>query len=302
MTVTKISALIIVLVGGLIAYRLLSVESEVPVAEPLSTTTPAESVVTRPARLPETEVVVAMPSPSEQTDCLSVSELQAHPLVQELLSLRVAISTNGADVEKFRGLDETEVRGYADQGDSAAMVVVGAMSVMRANQADGSEAIDWLVDGGSADIFFDEQQQLSSEAGLALNDAAYWFYQAALNGRVFALQKYGQVRGKLFGGAVGLGWISQEDFDGLNDTQRNELRPINMYHTLALDLSPRPDDGALRSTVRTQTSNDFAVQVQSDIHHEFNMAVVDSGLSPPLVSAADLAEFEALEAQLCTAE
>ena len=304
MNVIKLSVLVILLVVATIAYRVF-------VAAPPTQEIAAETIEPpKPAPdMPATDAVPESIAPSvaenpgeKEPDCLTADELNALPLIRQLRSQADAAATNGADIERFRGIDDVSVRGFADQGDSAAMVVVGAMSVMRAFRMDASRAVDWLANGGELEGVVMEQQQMSSDASLALNDAAYWFYQAALHGKVFALQHYGQVRGQLFGGPVGLGWIEQAEYDALGPQQQQELRPVNIYGSAAMAMKPAPDASISQSSARKSSASEVAKQILTDIRHEFDVAVVDADLPQPAASMSDIAEFESLRSQVCASE
>lgn len=91
-----------------------------------------------------------------------------------------AISASGTALTAYENLGEDSLQSFANQGDSAAMVVLGAMQVMR--------AIDWLSGKNLIDDVNIGTDELSGTASLALNEAAYWFYEAASHGRVMALQ------------------------------------------------------------------------------------------------------------------
>jgi len=294
------SVLVILVVAATIAYRVFN-------AAPPPPETPAETAVQpRPQSAAVRTEPMAAPDAAdageEEPDCITMDELNAHPLIRQVQSQADAAATNGADIEKFRGLDDATVRGYADQGDSAAMVVVGAMSVMRAFRMDASRAVDWLANGGELEGVVMEQQQMSSDAGLALNDAAYWFYQAALHGKVLALQHYGQVRGQLFGGPVGLGWIEQQEYDALEPDQQLDLSPANMYSNVAMEMKPPAGAGAIPYSLLLASGTEATRRIREDIRNEFSAAVSDAGLDSPATSAADIAELQRLRSRLCATD
>jgi hypothetical protein len=245
----------------------------------------------RPEKVSAQESAVA--DIDDLLECLSADELRDHPVIRQYMSQIDAASVEGTEVEVFRGLDEATVRGYAEQGDSAAMAVMGALQVMRAYRIPDSQALDWLNRNGKIDGQ-KRPEPLPADASLALNDAAYWFYEAALNGRLMALQHYGQVRGTLFGGPVGLGWIVQEEYDALEGIQRDELFPVNMYRRVAIDLIPGSERIPLRSEI--------AERVRNEIHNEFNITLSDSGLTPPAMSVADSKLLEELRLRVCETE
>ncbi len=304
MNVIKLSVLVILLVVAMIAYRVFQAAPPPPPPEPAAEVTERLAPVTRPTGTSlETFVPPVASNPGEeQPDCLTRDELNAHPLVRQLRSQAESAATNDADVEKFRGIDDASVQGFADQGDSAAMAVVGAMSVMRAYRMDVSSAVDWLANGGELEGVVMQQQQMSSDASLALNDAAYWFYQAALNGRVAALRHYGQVRGQLFGGPVGLGWIGQPEYDALGPEQQQELWPVNIYGHAATAMTPSPDESAIQSSAHLASASELVGEILGEIRNEFDLAVVDAGLPQPATSASDIAAFERLKSQVCEPE
>ncbi|MGI9205454.1 MAG: hypothetical protein ACR2Q3_15680 [Woeseiaceae bacterium] len=304
MNVIKISVLVILAVAVSIAYRVFTAASPPAESQAETAVQPRPASVSPPAT-PRTETTVMSNAASlveEESDCITTAELNAHPLIRQFQSQADAAATNGADIEKFRGVDDASVRGYADQGDSAAMVVVGAMSVMRAFRVDASRAVDWLDNGGELEGVVMEQQQMSSDAGLALNDAAYWFYQAALHGKVFALQHYGQVRGQLFGGPVGLGWIEQQDLDALDLQQQQELRPGKIYARAAMRMNPAPDASAGQNPNPVVAGSEITERLLADIRSEFDAAIVDAGLPQPTASISDIEAYENLKSQVCVAE
>jgi len=300
MNATKAVLLLVSLVAVLIGYRVLPGTPDSPATVPPMVVEPTspDPVVTN-----ETEVtnIDQSAGPREVTECLTLDQVRAHPIVRQLMSRLDAAAARGVDIEIYRGLDESEVLGYAEQGDSAAMVVTGAILALRAYDADSSRVIEWLTSIGHLDGV-EIRQQMSSDASLALNDAAHWFYQAALNGRLMALPLYGQVRSQLFGGAVGLGWISREEYDSLDPRQKKELLPQNMYHRVARDMIPGSVSGFIQGSKRLPSSSEIAERVRNDIHHEFNMALSDSDLPLPITAAGDPAEFEKLRSQICDSE
>jgi len=300
MNLTKAVLLLVSLVAVLIGYRILRSTPDSPAAVPA---TVVEPTLSDPVVRTATEVtnIDQSAGPNETTECLTMDQVREHPIVRQLMNQLDAAASRGADIEIFRGLDESEVLGYAEQGDAAAMVVIGAMLALRAYDADSSKAFDWLTGDGHL-VGVDLEYPMSSEASLALNDAAYWFYQAALNGRLMALQHYGQVRSQLFGGPVGLGWTTREEYDSLDADQKNELMPQNMYHRVATDMIPGSDEGFIQGSKRLLATGEFADRVRNGLHHEFNMALSDSGLPSPVTAVADPAEFEKLRSQICDSE
>lgn len=291
-------------VAAAIAYRVFSTSPPPPemTTESLAQPELPSATTSVDTAIEERAVPSAAAAMEAEPDCLPVDELNRHPLVLKLQSQADTAATDGIDIEKFRGIDDATVRGYADQGDSAAMVVVGAMSVMRAFRVDTSRAVDWLANGGALDGVVMEQQEMSPDAGLALNDAAYWFYQAALHGKVFALRHYGQVRDQLFGGPVGLGWIEQQDYDALERDQQLVLSPARIYGSAAAAMRPVPDENVSRTPVSKSPVSEIAERVLFDIRSNFDDSIADAALPQPTTSSSDVAEYERLMSQVCISE
>lgn len=299
MRLTRTIVLILALVAGFVAFRFFQNSSDsIPPAMP-------QVEIQIDAKKPENFESINESSPaSESIDdragCLTLDEFRAHPEARRVIGQLDSIAATGTDIETYRALDESTVRGFAEQGDSAAMVVVGAISVMRAHGIDESRAVDWLNRIEDSEDLKLQTQRLSPEAGLALNDAAYWFYQAALNGRVLALQYYGQVRSMLFGGPIGLGWISREEYESLERSQVSELLPVNLYRQVAFDLAPQL--ALLDESRDTASGSEIARRIRGDLVGEFNQTLAESELSPLNIPAAASPEFEALRARICASE
>lgn len=306
MSVTKISALVIVLVGLFIGYRLLSdtdIETVVaPVAEDnLATIVPKE---------PEDSAVevvndqdVSAPSVLlDEPDCLTVKQFEELPELMQDFARMDQVSAGGSALSSYENLGEDTLRSFADQGDSAAMVIIGAMSVMRAYEMNESLAVGWLNGEQGINDLNVGTDEPSPSASLALNDAAYWFYEAASHGRIFALQQYGQVKGRLFGGPVGLGWISQEEFDELSSNEKASLDPSSVFGQVAYDIAPSLREGALGSlsTMTPQTNEQRAIR--KTLHAEFEQHLVDAELPPIQVAATASDELEELYDRVCESE
>lgn len=289
------------LVAAAIAYRVFSTSPPPPemTTESLAQPELPSATTSVDTAMEERAVPGAAAAIEAEPDCLRVDELNRHPLVLKLQSQADAAATDGIDIEKFRGIDDATVRGYADQGDAAAMVVVGAMSVMRAFRVDTSRAVDWLANGGALDGVVMEQQQMSSDASLALNDAAYWFYQAAVHGKVAALRHYGQVRGQLFGGPVGLGWLTQEEHAALDLQLKQALQPANVYAGAAATMNPVPPSVANQDSQLAIVQSEITARVIAEIRSEFAAAVVDADVPQPTASDSDLEAYARLRSQLC---
>lgn len=249
-----------------------------PPPDPVATSDDSGVAVATPAAPRQFAEHDAMPDTIDEPGCLSVRAFEEHPLVQEDVNRMHTVTAGGPDIDAYRGIDAVSLGSYAEQGDSAAMAVVGARSVLRAFGMSPSRAIEWLNGELLIPELLQDGDPLAADAALKLNDAAYWFYQAALHGRVFALQQYGTVRGRLFGGAVGLGWISAEDFRKLDAPARSLLLPGNVYQRAAFDLVPQLQGGALGIIASLVPESARQGEIRAVIVADFDRALKDAEL------------------------
>ncbi|MEO0579113.1 MAG: hypothetical protein AAFZ58_10505, partial [Pseudomonadota bacterium] len=166
------------------------------------------------------------PTSEEQRSCLD--EQQLFSALQEAVGgdqLR-AVAMRGQDFAELRNIDFAGLNDLATQGNSAAMATLGVQNILRANRQTPADAAAFLDDPRQIDstalegIYPGDYQNYSPEDLLALQEANYWLYQAALNGRIGALHDYGAVIGAQLRGPVGMKWLSQEEFDALATTDQ----------------------------------------------------------------------------------
>jgi len=223
MSFGKILLLIALLTIAMFVYQYQRNTSEEIATEALAPAVSAVEIVPldTPQEAPALEA--APTATADEPGCLTLKQLEEHPQLLQDTQRLYSVAAAGPDIDSYRDIDDATLRQFAEQGDAAAMVMVGANAVMRAFDQDQSQSIAWLNGEEIIEDFESESGAASPEASLELNDAAYWFYQAALRGRLFALGNYGSVRSKLFGGPVGLGWISQEDYE---ESERRWSQPF----------------------------------------------------------------------------
>lgn len=249
---------------------------------------------------------IESPAGSDGPGCLTMRELEESLMNGPDAQRFHAVSVGGPDFEAYRGLDDASLRAYADQGDAAAMAIMGANAVMRAYGLAESGALPWLNDEQSIDDLAMSQEMLTPEASLELNDAAFWFYQAALHGRVYALVNYGVVRNRLFGGPVGLGWLSQEEFDAMDDQQLSAWQVENVYRQAVYDIAPQLAEGALGSMqaemAGVATEMESLLRIRDDIANEFERSLAESELPPLNIPPTAAPINHDFRSQLCASE
>lgn len=301
MSAQRIIALVVAVTIVLIGYRYWSNGNVQPEGiEVPDVASPAVIPAEMPDEEPATENVE--PIPVDQAACLTLKQFEEVPgLVQDAARME-SVAASGAVLDAFRGLDDAALQSYAEQGDSAAMLVMGANAVMRAFGKNQSLAIEWLNHRERISDLDLGNSELTPAASLALNDAAYWFYEAASHGRLLALQNYGQVRGRLFGGPVGLGWVGQEEYDALSAGEKTSLVPANLYAQLAYDIAPALREGALGDLTRMVPESSIQQDVRRNLATEFAETLAASGLPPISVAPTATLDVDVLFDQLCESD
>ena len=297
----RIAALIVVLTIALLAYRFIggySAESDIAATPQGLAESESPAVTPEPVT---TEELVATAT-VDQPGCLTFLQLRDLPTVAQDAARLIALQTHGLPVAPYRSFDDSTLRAFADQGDSVAMAVIGAAAVLRAYDVDEALATDWLNSEYTIADLDVGLTQLSSEASLQLNEAAYWFYQSALHGRLFALRHYGAVRSRLFGGPIGLGWISQGEYEQLGDRDRWSLRPSNVYAQVAYDIVPQLREGLLADLSSGLPESDLQLAIRESLLEEFADTLSDSGLQRVEIAPTASPGIAELYDQICNAE
>ena len=96
-------------------------------------------------------------------NCLSQKQLESGPELAAEYARFDSLVTSGPTIESYRGLSSAELAGLANQGDSAAMAVLGAISVMKAMNLSEDRAVAYLLLEGPRLQSFGFEQPLESE-------------------------------------------------------------------------------------------------------------------------------------------
>jgi hypothetical protein len=208
----------------------------------------------------------------DSATCLSYAEARRDPgFRQELLRVRRAGLLND-DLESYRHLDDRALESLADTGDAAAMVVLGQRRLLAGQGRDPDLAVDLLAMTAIPEHRDPGPIDLDGLDRALLDEAADWFYRAALHGRIYALQGYGHAvawREGLLDAPPRLGWVDEAAWEGMTTKQRQILwNPPNVYAEAVYDLAPALTTGIsgvayevlLAKTDETQTVRDGIVR------------------------------------------
>ena len=265
-----------------------SAATDKPIDDP-----PIADTLTEPAAAPERE--------SER--CLTLEQLESHPVITRDAHRFDAVSDSGPVIAAYRGLSEQEIQDLAAQGDSAAMVVLGAMSVMRARAWPVEKAVAYLLFEDPELRAFTLSRPLSTEFLDHMKLARQWFYKAALHGRVMVLYRVGDSLALEKGGPVELGWISRQEYDGLSDHEKTALHPFSVYNVLAYEVAPglkSGPPGQILTALIPRTEQQMAIV--DELAGQFARDLHDAGLPPVVVPESSVPPADDLLSLLCESE
>ncbi len=137
----------------------------------------------------------------------------------------------------YRGQGRQQLESLAAQGDSVAMAVLATQFELDALGISGVEPSDYLMNEvpvvGNEATF----SELDPETRQNLENAAFWFREAALHGRYTALAEVGRLYYVYGNDAVSLGWISEAEFDEVANEDKWQWSPYNAYQEMVVSLT-----------------------------------------------------------------
>lgn len=233
-------------------------------------------------------------------DCIHLSDFESDPVLSAEYARFDSLLTSGPTIESYRGLSSAALTGLANQGDSAAMAVLGAISIVRAMKLPEDKAVGYLLLEGPELQAFDFANPLEPEIAEHLEEARAWFYKAAVHGRLLALQNVGEIVAILGGSPTELGWIQQEDYDSLETFEKHALDPANVYAALAFEVAPELRSGPMGAMISGQTPGGERQQmVLNELAWRFVQEREATGLPPIEISESTVPSLEEYESMLC---
>lgn len=183
------------------------------------------------------------------------------------------------------------------------MVVLGAMSIMRAREWPVEKAVPYLMHEDPALMSYRFSRPLSPEFVGHMAQARRWFYDAALHGRVMVLHRVGDSLSVEKGGAVKLGWIDAAEYDSLSSYEKTALMPSNVYNVLSFEIAPTLKSGPHGTLIaeimpRSDRQRVIVDQLADQFHHDLQ----DAGLPPIAVSESTAPPMNDLLSLLCESE
>ncbi len=231
--------------------------------------------------------------------CLTYTQARRDPgLRREMERLRGAGLLRD-DFEPYRHVEDETLEDLAGSGETAAMMVLGQRRLLAALGQDPGNAVDRLTGrpspqkGGSIDLEAINQRLLDEAAG--------WFYRAALNGRIYALQEYGyamQWREGLMEAPVRLGWVDETDWSRMTRMEQAAWSPWNVYAEAIYDLAPSLTTGFSGIGYSIVMKSEETQLLRDRIVKRFLADQQDAGLQPLDIPMSDF-DINEFESSLC---
>jgi hypothetical protein len=138
----------------------------------------------------------------------------------------------------YSNLSEAQTLALVDQGDTKAMVIMGMRSRLIALGRKPQSAVPYLIAPYKLPTKINPSKDAERESRNHAGDAAEYFYQAAIHGRLLALRTYGEQLELAGLDAVSLGWVSDDEYAEFSDVEKAKLRPSEVFESLAYELVP----------------------------------------------------------------
>ncbi|MEM7277009.1 MAG: hypothetical protein AAF385_02695, partial [Pseudomonadota bacterium] len=297
--------LLLAVVAVILISRMRNADIHVPISAGSETSTNIEAPQNGTTASVEKDPIKEQtePEPTSSDSCLTLELLEDLPaLIQDGYRLEPVMDSS-PEISAYRGLSESDLLQFAAQGDSAAMAVLGAMSVMRAREWPVSKAVAYLM-YEDLQMMNPHRRHHDSEDFLKhMAQARKWFYDAALHGRVLTLHRVGNALLFEQGDAVALGWIDKEEHDLLSNFEKTALMPSNVYNALAFEIVPELESGPIGETIaailpRTERQQKIVKQLST----QFSQDLTNAGLEPITVAESTAPSREEMLKLLCASE
>ncbi len=298
----KIVVVMIAIVGIALLWFFLKSDSpkELPNAvSTLSTQIAPSSDATPAASTSDDETV----EPADAETCLTPSQLETSNLFKAEQEIMEALSGAGSQqVNAYRGNTRDQVLPFAEQNDSAAMVVLGAMAMVRGRGEDESRAFEFLnpKEGAGLDLIGPQiGVELTDAAAADYQEAYDWFYKAALYGRLLALANAGEARYAMEPSPIKQGWISREDYDSLPRREKGNLQILSLYNTAMSQIAGNPSDGMLGIILSIQPRTQIVDDLALTISEQFEIDRKAAGLPAIHIPKSTLPSPEEIVSMVC---
>lgn len=233
-------------------------------------------------------------------DCVNPSQLESDPALAEEYARLDRVITSGPTIASYRGISSDQLGHLSVQGDSAAMAVLGAISVMKARRLPEERAVGYLLREDPDVWSFSLERPLEPEVVKHIEDARDWFYKSALHGRLLALENVGEMVEIIAGTPTELGWIEENEYSSLTVREKYALEPTTVYHALVFELAPELLTGPFGAVnAELALGGEIQQAILSELGRQFSEDREAAGLPPIIISESRAMSMEELAAMLC---
>lgn len=231
--------------------------------------------------------------------CLTPEQIKTHPMFAEDFGRLDSVAVTGPTIASYRGLSSAELNALATQGDSAAMAVLGAVSLLKARNMTEDSAVPFLLYEDVSLHGYFRKDALEPEAIKHLEEAYGWFYKSALHGRILALGYAGESIGAVEGGPVGLGWIEEDEYEGLRGLRQSAFTPMTVYSALAFEIAPQLRDGPSGIIYEMLPRDEPQATILVELVKQFEKDREVAKLPPIEIAESTAPPMEEVRAMLC---
>ncbi|MEM8547768.1 MAG: hypothetical protein AAGF46_06355 [Pseudomonadota bacterium] len=211
----------------------------------------------------------------------------------------------GQDFQVFLGLDTPSLEALAEQGDSAAMAMLGSMRQMQSRGIPEEFAVTVAASGFRSTVgtgVFQNMQRTvptDEERTELLIEAQSWFTQSAEHGRVGSLLQLAGVQRRLGETPVSLGWITAEDWDALDEEARDNLRLNDVYLQALTTLAPELATGMGTAMLDRVTATDLSTNIANKIADDLLNATATNNAQVPVLAPSAVPSWAEMESRVC---
>ncbi|MEM6818905.1 MAG: hypothetical protein AAF578_08935 [Pseudomonadota bacterium] len=281
-------------------------QTTIPKPEPsvLSVDTSVETESVAPTQ-PEVSESADAPDSDESEPCIPPEDIFAQPVFVEELKRMEPVSIIGSDYEVFLDVDKAGLRSFAEQGNSAAMVLYAMYLSAEAKGEDPERLVAMMTqfsitpsNPGFIAIGGADLREAPANAKALFEESEYWYREAVARGRIMALVLLGEVRSKLGRTIEDLELDLSDEAQAIVEKSGYPASTMMAHMSAVAKLVPN-----LGNQVSAATSTNEEVQLLNEAVAEAlsNQVIEDAaalGLSIPVIPSAN-PEFAKLESRMC---
>ena len=272
----------------------------------IATAAPGPNVTTAVGQATtELPAVTDQDTDAAEQPCVNWREFGDLPEVRAEYERMSPIMPFGQDFQVFLGLDTPSLEALAEQGDSAAMAMLGSMRQMQSRGIPEEFAVTVAASGFRGSVgtgVFQNMQRTEptdEERTELLIEAQSWFTQSTEHGRVGSLLQLAGIQRRLGETPVSLGWITAEDWDALDDDARDNLRLSDVYLQALTTLAPELATGMGTAMLDRVTATELTTEMANKIADDLLNAAAANNVQIPVLAPSEVPSWTEMESRIC---